>query len=275
MPDGLAETPPLTPPSVPEGPAISLPATRAVLRNRLRRAVTVLVAGLLLLVGFGVAVSAVDDSTRSLEHNGTKTSATIVAVRTGKAGTADVRYAANGTTMTGTLDLGAYASKYHAGQQVTVYFDPKRPARFTVAGADSQPQWSVWAMIVLLVGGAFLTAAGAASALSWWRVRRLLARLPWREVSVRSHLDGITRVLAQVTFPDGEQRIVRAVAGSKSGATACAEFFEDADATLLAAGPDGRRVVVARPGGAPIVRMRAPRSEQIAQRWSTQLTLMS
>lgn len=173
----------------PAGPALSVPATRRVMRRRLLTPVVVTVVGLAMLVAFVVLVTAAADHSDWLRSNGESTVGTVLGVTQNSGGgrqatytngSVRVSYRAGARELTATVSLGESARRYRVGQQVTVFYDPANPRDLTIDDAVNQGGWRLLVAILLVTIGVLTVGVGVVVWIRHGLYRRLLARESWR-----------------------------------------------------------------------------------------------
>lgn len=169
----------------PVGGAAADPLTRAALRADRRRAVGVVVAGVLCLIVFMVATGILGIVNDDLRESGVRTTGTVAELSedTGhSSGSAVVEYRVGGADRSASVDLGALADDYTVGQSVTVFYDRSDPGRMTIDDVDNEPWWLVWPLIFITVGGLAALVGSVVGAVRRRSVHRVLRSGPWRPV---------------------------------------------------------------------------------------------
>ena len=177
----------------PTAPALSLDRTAVALRRAFRGARALTVLGVACAVVFLVLLGVVTRTDGELRTTGVRAGGTVLRVepdtKTSR-GAASVRFSVAGDEQVRSVDLGAYADDYAAGDRVTVVLDAADPSRLTIDDIPWEPSWTEWPMAVAFVGALFGPLAAAWVSVDPWRTGRVLRRSPWRQVRVRVTVDG-------------------------------------------------------------------------------------
>jgi hypothetical protein len=163
--------------------AFDSPWVRDTLRRARRRAQAILLVGLVLFTAFVVLADHFSTQSDWLRQSGVQVLGRVQSVTDDtrySEGSAVVAYVAGARPLQEPVDLGANASNYHVGQTVTVYYDPRHPARMTINDESNQPGWTVMPMVFMLVLGVGGLAWGSVVLASLRRSRQLLASQPWQ-----------------------------------------------------------------------------------------------
>ncbi|HEX3426728.1 MAG TPA: DUF3592 domain-containing protein [Acidimicrobiales bacterium] len=165
-------------------------------------------AGSVMLVGFVLAVSAVDNRAQDLEASGARVSGSVISTRgAGEHGVMRVSYVWLGVTRVGTVHLDASSSVYQVGEPVTVLVDARDLSHMTVEGETNQSPKTVLPMIVLLLVGAMAALVGGCGVGRARRQRRVLRKHSWEQYRLtqmskaRWQIEDPTRGLRNLSSP--------------------------------------------------------------------------
>lgn len=130
--------------------------------NSVVRALSVFVAGFVMLVLFGAGAVMLEDYGAELEARGMRVEGVVLAVQGGgrQRWTADVSYHADGQSREEQIPLGDAGPTTRTGDRITVIYDPADPERVALPGAYNDPGWAVWVMIALALGAVAGLVAG-------------------------------------------------------------------------------------------------------------------
>jgi uncharacterized membrane protein (UPF0136 family) len=229
-----------------------------------------MVIGFVLLVLFVVAASYVETSAQELLDYGTREVGTVVEIRhprtRGGTDTLIVEFRVGSAPHRGVLHLDDSSPTYVVRERIPIIYDPQDPNRFRTEADVNQSPWTVWPMIVALVGGTALLIAGVMKIRRGRRFQRILRGHPWRAYSFRYADRGRNTPLVLVESAEGEPS--RAVFSlSMTGARAASSLSNRSGGQIWVAGSaDGQRVA-ALPGPERLIELRPPRSERARRRW--------
>jgi hypothetical protein len=248
--------------------ALDAPGVRRALRTYQRNAFGLFVGGLALLLVFVWGADRVETRREELERTGRRLDGAVVRVRDGRL---DVRFLDGGAVRTARIHLDDESPHYEVGQPVLVLVDPDDEHHLSVPGETNQSPWTIWPMVVALIGGAMAAIAGGWSLVRALRQRRRLRRGPWRRVTFtyrevarpRNSVRALVLVREAgvdhlVTVASSLKRRLRR-SGLRSGREADIVGDLSSDAVL--------RVV----GSNELVSVRPPRTDRGARRWRREL----
>jgi hypothetical protein len=238
--------------------ALDEPWARPLVNRGRRNGWLQVIGGLLLFILVGVGANVFAGNSDQLRETGGRTAGSVVQLR-GFQVTADtsalVRYTVNGRDYAEKVDLGNRIRNYHAGQQVTVYYDPERPSTMTIDDINNAPTWTVLPMAIAFVAGLGFMVYGAINLVFTRRKRRLLASVPWREDAKVLGARGTGLYLA---LPDGS--LVRAFRSAKAPPP-------DLAAPVRVVIQDKRTLAVLGDPPTELLSARPPRTHQEEQTW--------
>ena len=226
--------------------------------------------GVAMLVGFVWAINYIDDHNQSLVSSGGRVAGQVSSLTRDSSldpGHATVTYAVDARRYSERVDLGSDAANYHLGQQVTVYYDLSQPARMTIDNEDNQPGWSVWLLVILLVGGFIIAGTGLLTMGRWISARRVLRQNDWIPCEATFQMNTNRREVIDLRLAD-RHLILRSQATGPlrlRGARPKQGLWRDG--AIWFTGLRGRHGVIARPGGKPLLYVRAPRTDRTKRRW--------
>jgi Protein of unknown function (DUF3592) len=169
------------------GGALADPRTAAALRPVRRRAWVLAGLGAAGIGGVVLTASVEIGADDELRRAGVTTVGTVVEIDPDSlwdAGSASVRFTADGDARSRPVTLGGYADGYVEGDVVDVVYDPADPGRFIIDDALYGPDWTGWVLLPALVL-ALLAPFGFARLIRYRDMRRLLATRSWARV--RAH----------------------------------------------------------------------------------------
>jgi len=250
------------------------PRTLALLHRERWIGWSVVLLGIVLFAAFVLLDHHASNATYRLETRGARTAGFVQGVRSvltrdGQKRKVAVTYFVTGRPLQAWVRLDESSASYRAGQQVTVLYDPARPARMTISGEANLTAITEWLLLHLLVLS--ILSIPVWLGLAWRRRRweRVLAGARWRAFTY-TYADtprgrGKQAVL-EVTASDAPtpgSMLVR-VTGLRARMTALRthEF-----ATVwMAQTRDG--AVLATPGPQAIYTAQRPRNHKQRARWS-------
>jgi len=244
----------------PVGPAIAVESTRRSLRRYLRIGrVAAALATVLLITSAWLLIAHV--RALDLQTGGARATGTVVSVSSHQVGNpriqttfVTVTYSAKGHAERQRLSLGGHINGFHDGQHVTIRYDPADPTFAEVQGHRSHD--GVPPLIPFVFGLIVL-------AFSWPGIRRarfvnrILTNDPWD-----AHQSAIVEVpfAGPVVGLSGRARILLRLEGMTGVIVAAPVGLRRLNPTFApvawVAGYGDRQMVVAPPGGSPIVCVR-------------------
>lgn len=140
----------------------------------MRRALGLVVTGLVLLVLFAVGTVLLDARAADFEAHGVRVDGEVVAVRRGirNSWTAEVRYEAAGVRHEGLIPLDHTGATVRPGDPITVIHDPADHERLATPGVPNAPEWAASLMTLLALGGVGLFGGGLIGTFRAARARR-------------------------------------------------------------------------------------------------------
>lgn len=251
-----------------DAPALQAPRTGRDLALRFLGAAGSLFVGLVLFVLSVTSIVANSNDSDELERTGVHTPGRVTYAHDNRVGDhVLVRYRVEGVDRSQRVDLGSDAYDYQVGQRVAVVYDPDRPDRMSIVGEQNDPAGPI--TIVGLLAGFALAVTGLVKAGSWLLARRVLRRCPWRAVQAVVDIDAKSHVHLRIDGA-GKPLLLRSPSTSliSFGSQTPTEMSPRSEpalwrsGTVWLAGPQRNRAVVAQPGGAPLLRVRARKEGQ-------------
>ncbi|MDX8054380.1 hypothetical protein SK571_33850 [Lentzea sp. BCCO 10_0798] len=128
----------------------------------MRRALGLVVTGLVLLVLFAVGTVLLDSRAADFEAHGVRVDGEVVAVHRGirNSWTAEIRYEAAGVPCEGLVPLDHTGATVRPGDPIVVIHDPADHKRIAMPGVPNAPEWAASLMPLFALGGVGLFGGG-------------------------------------------------------------------------------------------------------------------
>ena len=164
---------------------VDLGAQTARLRRTALAATAIAGAWAVLFTGGLATVIAADRAAADLLATGVHTEGTVLSVEEQARGapTFWVRYHTPGASWTEEIVRGS-GREYHAGEAVTVVYDPADPAHVRTTAEANGSQVVEGFAVTALVAGFLVLPLAASAAWGWWRRARAVAETGWRIATV-------------------------------------------------------------------------------------------
>lgn len=236
--------------------ALSEPATRRNVRRRAVLAVALAVVAIALMA-VAASLALADRSANSVQQNGVKTEATVVAIVSAPsgrgqfaAGSATVQFSVDDQPQQASINMGTNISDVQQGQTLAIVFDQTDPSHAEIQGvrvsSTGLPFIPVAFVGVLMVGMAVVATRHVLA------LRRLLGSQPWTPVASRIEQvpvgRGGTRVVVELDTPGGI-RMMETIGLNR--------VDPGIEPEAWVVGLPARRLAVALPGGGHIVYLRS------------------
>jgi len=141
-----------------------------------------------LFSGFLVGVTVVEARAEDLEATGIRVDGVVESYSAGSrliSERVDVTFTIDSEARTERIQLDDSSPRYEEGQSVVVLVDPDDADHISIEGETNQSAWTVWVMIIALVGGLGCLVSGPWALFRVKRQRRLLSAEHWRTVPMR------------------------------------------------------------------------------------------
>ena len=176
-----------------------------IVRRVWRRALVMVLLGLVVLVTWIVGVNAIETSAEQLAATGARTEGVVVDVLPRSrvdSGSITVRFTVDGVERERSINLDDTSPAFHPGDPVTVIYDPNDPERIATPETHNDPTWVTILLVIGIVLSLVLLPAGTISLVRWSRRLRSVRRHGWRHC--RAYIDDATWSHSYLTITCGD-----------------------------------------------------------------------
>lgn len=176
----------------------------------LRRSLFVALSGVLLLVGFGIAIGVNAGNNDELLATGARTDGVVVAYhdRIKIPDLIDVQFLRGSQQELAEISLNDSSPRYRVGDQVTVIYDPADPSRVRTDAEENDPGIFLLPVIIALILGLIMMPGGLIGLGRWARRIKQARTAEWRPAKaglVKGGWGSKTRL--RVRFDDGVEQV--------------------------------------------------------------------